>query len=726
MNRDKIKNFFSNKENIIIFIIVLIITIYGAWVRLSNLHTLSLWFDDGQAYLGTLGVLKYGYPMMPSGFVLYHTILTFYIRVFPALILGLNEVALRLPSAIFGVLIIPLIFLFVKEVSNKYIATISAIITSLNFWQIEFSREARYYSEFQFFYLLSVYFFYLGFIKEKKIFKVLYLIFFLLTTLTIHLGFSLIFLFLPLLIYKGYKKFFKKDTIIYFLITSILIIAQLIHRFLYWKVGKTFYLSTIESANIIIRFISKFIGKPKLFFFLIFKYMFPGMYYVVLFGIIIFILYISTKPLRSNFEKWVSITNKNKFDLKLPFNLFFIYFIFFSNVLSLGIGNMYNQQRYVHYAFPYLIIIYSYIIYEVGRLITIPLKQKIPKKIYNLPTILIPFIIFIFTISSINPLISYNIPNRKNGDTVNPLYCPSGTTNIHFDFRNPGKYINKNMSSDDIIISTELINTYPYANKFDNWIWSGNLVAWQPYYKKNINYYDNFFGSIIIRDINQLMNFFNNNNKKNIWLFASYSLDRPQHVSTEIKNFLTSHSEHEVFLGEDNITKVYYFPKDESRFYTITDTIKPISEEIINFPETDKKLFIDFLEPSTANYLKHGWSEVESCGTWSNSKESSLFINFNTKNDYKIKMRVKPFLHPETNQKITIYINNNLIGEAILDEPDFKTISFTVPKEFIKLDNYNSFSFQFKYNIRPSEVGLDSPDPRRLSVLFEFIEIEKI
>jgi len=108
-------------------------------------------------YLGTKGVITYGYPLLPSGYTNFHTILSFYLRAVPALIFGLNELSLRLPSAVFGILSIPLTFIFVREVlKNKYMALLSAVIMSLSIWQIEFSREARWYSEFNFFYLASV------------------------------------------------------------------------------------------------------------------------------------------------------------------------------------------------------------------------------------------------------------------------------------------------------------------------------------------------------------------------------------------------------------------------------------------------------------------------------------------------------------------------------------------------------------------------------------------
>ncbi|GAH23688.1 unnamed protein product, partial [marine sediment metagenome] len=154
-----------------------------------------------------------GYPLLPSGNIMFHNIASAYFKSIPILLFGDNEFAHRFLSASLGVLIIPLVFLLIKKLTNKYIALVSAIILAINTWQIEFSREARYYSEFQFFYILTIYFFYKGFFEDKRIYKILAVIFIFITTQIVTIGMTLIFLFIPLLIYKGFKKFFKRDIV---------------------------------------------------------------------------------------------------------------------------------------------------------------------------------------------------------------------------------------------------------------------------------------------------------------------------------------------------------------------------------------------------------------------------------------------------------------------------------------------------------------------------------
>ena len=54
------KSYFKDRSNIVILAVLLITIGFGAFTRLSSLGSLSYWWDDGQTYLGTLGVLKYG------------------------------------------------------------------------------------------------------------------------------------------------------------------------------------------------------------------------------------------------------------------------------------------------------------------------------------------------------------------------------------------------------------------------------------------------------------------------------------------------------------------------------------------------------------------------------------------------------------------------------------------------------------------------------------------
>ena len=728
------KSYFKDRSNIAVLIVLIIAIGFGAFTRLSNLGSLSYWWDDGQTYLGTLGVLKYGYPLLPSGNVMYHTIFSFYLRAIPALVSGLDAVTMRLPSAFFGICTIPLIFLFGKQMVNKYIGLLAAVIASLNLWMVEFSREARYYSEFQFFYLLTVFFFYLGFFKDRRKFRIPSLILIFVTSLILHQGFTLIFLFIPLLIYKGYKKFFKKDIMVPLAITAFLMIIQLVHRFFFWNVGINVYETSVQSANPVIRLVGKFITGilPDPFFFDIFKTMFPGMYYALSFGLILLLVYIFVKYARNRQEDWKNIYKKNIVDFKLPFNLFFLYFIIFSNLYFTGVGPMNLQQRYVFYIFPFMILGYCYIIFDIGRLIAIPVVKIGPGKLTetkakilkNMIYFIIPLVILLLTINNINPVDSYKITKRVDGDPVNRHFSPSNAASMHYDFNDPGTFVSENKEAGDIVISTELLNMYPYTKQFDYWLWSSEETSWKPYDETDGIFYDRFFKSMLLRDAIQFLDVLNENQDKNIWLVTTYSLFEETHINPEIRDFITSQDELLLFEGDDRSTRVYYFPKEENgeRFYNLAEDIVPLEDQIVPFGE--KKLVLDFSDTKNAGYLKYGWADMEPHGTWAILREASLFINFDERTDYLITIKVKPLFAPDTHQTIKLYFNQELIGERVLDSPEDTTLSFKIPYSIIELDKFNRLGFRFKYVKKPVDLGI-SQDLRLLSVLFKNLEIEK-
>ena len=386
------KSYFRDRTNIIIFVLLVLAVIYAILVRTINLGVLEYWGDDGQTVLGTLGVVEHGYPRLPSGNVMYHAFFSFYLRAIPVMLLGLNEIALRLPSVIFGVLVIPLVFLFVRDLTNKYTGLAASIIISLNIWQIEYSREIRYYQEFQFFYLLSVYLFYLGFFKDSRKCRIASVIFILLSILIHNLGITLLFLFIALLIYKRFKGFFKRETVIFFFIVLIIVAGAMLHRMFFWKAGLSFYDANVntEIKNPVMRLISKFFAPYVPFYSRIFSVLFPTMFYIVFYGWSFVLLHVFIPRVRSSDEDFIDIfgSKKSNYSIKLPFNLFFLYFLFFSNTVFNGIGYMNTQQRYIFHDNVFFIAIFFYIVFEIARLISegiITLLKKGKNIKYGIP-----------------------------------------------------------------------------------------------------------------------------------------------------------------------------------------------------------------------------------------------------------------------------------------------------------------------------------------------------
>ncbi len=752
ISRDGIKKYFKDKTNIAVFIILLAVCIYAIIVRFKNIGVLSYWGDDGQTFLGTYGILNYGFPKLPSGSIFYHTIFHFYLRVIPSLIFGINEVALRFPSAFFGTLMVPLIFIFIKDLlKNKYIALAVSIIASFNAWQIEFSREIRYYSEYQFFYLLSIYLFYRGFFKDEKKFRIAALVFIFLTTLLNEIGFTLILIFIPLLIYKRFKGFFRKDIIISFFIVVAMIAGEMLQRELFWKVGMGFYATNVSSSitNPVLRILSKYFAPYSPFYHRIFKVMFPNMYNFVLYGVILIAIYLFLPWIRSKYEDFIDIYSSpnGKYSIKFPFNLFFLYFLFYSNTVFEGFGFVTGQQRYIYEVNPVFIAIYCYVIFDIVRLLALGistlyktlrnknLKNQVIKNeenyihkknrfcCYTFKSIYLiaAALIIIFTLNWANPINNFKIVYRKNGDPVASVFAPSSTFTFHHDAKTPGQYIYEHKKAGDIVIATDLLNPYGYTRQIDYWLWTAGYDTWQPYVYKDGNTYDEFYGVPVIRDIYQLFKILNENSDKNIWLITSNSIRVPSHITPDVAEFINSQQTYKKVTGLDGVCSAYLFPATNNK--TREFFFEPLPEEIVNVKISNNNPFvIDFTDKKNQQYFNFGWSQIESLGTWADRKYSILFLKINDKKDYEIKLSARTLFLPENAQEMQVIFNNKEIGSINFKDSEMHEYSFNVSSELVKTDTSNIMEFNYKYQFSPFTLGL-SADTRNLSVFVSNIMI---
>jgi len=164
----------------------------GFWLRINNLGSLSLIVDEGHQALAVNGILKHGYPLVPSGLA-YLTIPVYqYFQYVAALVFGLNEFSLRLPGVLFNLASIPMIYLFARSLFDSKVGLLSAFLMTFSVWEIEVSRYARGYAAFQFFYIVSLFTFYKGFIKGERLYQFLVVPVFLLTFVFHPLGATLI------------------------------------------------------------------------------------------------------------------------------------------------------------------------------------------------------------------------------------------------------------------------------------------------------------------------------------------------------------------------------------------------------------------------------------------------------------------------------------------------------------------------------------------------------
>lgn len=195
--------FFKNKNALYI----LLITFIGLLLRLYKLHNNDFWLDE----VYTVIVSNFNFPQMMERVIansqppLYYLLMHFWIKYF-----NFSDYFLDIPSVIFGVITIYVVYLLAKEIFTEKTALFSALFFSLSPVAVFFCKEARPYSLLILFTTLSALYF-LKFINEGNNKKnwFLYVIF---TTLAFYshyvFGYFLVPQYIFIIIYKR-KHFFR-------------------------------------------------------------------------------------------------------------------------------------------------------------------------------------------------------------------------------------------------------------------------------------------------------------------------------------------------------------------------------------------------------------------------------------------------------------------------------------------------------------------------------------
>jgi len=153
------------KQNKLEFGILIAILVFAFILRLSSLGNAPLWVDESISANTAKAITEKGIPEFSSGYIDERAYAFHYIQAF-FLLFGINDFTVRLISALFGLLTIILAYLIGKEYSKSG-GLIAAAFTALFYLEVFYSRQARMYQMFQFFFFLTLYLLYKS--KEKPI-----------------------------------------------------------------------------------------------------------------------------------------------------------------------------------------------------------------------------------------------------------------------------------------------------------------------------------------------------------------------------------------------------------------------------------------------------------------------------------------------------------------------------------------------------------------------------
>jgi mannosyltransferase len=138
-------------------LILVLLTIGGAWLRLSHLGAKSLWLDEG----ATVALARASWQHF--AWVWWHgeaNLQTIYFLLMRSWIrLGSSEAFLRLPSALFGIASIPLMYFVGRKFMGVMPSLVAAGLLGFSPSAVYYSQEARSYSLGILVVLLSTYFF---------------------------------------------------------------------------------------------------------------------------------------------------------------------------------------------------------------------------------------------------------------------------------------------------------------------------------------------------------------------------------------------------------------------------------------------------------------------------------------------------------------------------------------------------------------------------------------
>lgn len=140
-----------------------IILTLGLYLRVSGLSTLGLGFDEPIHIYAAKSLLETGTPTLPSGIEYRRAFLFTSLVALSFKLFGVSALSARLPSVIFGLLSILLVYRIGRSFFGPRVGLIAALLVAFVPYEVAWSRACRMYSMYQFFYLATFYCFYLAF-----------------------------------------------------------------------------------------------------------------------------------------------------------------------------------------------------------------------------------------------------------------------------------------------------------------------------------------------------------------------------------------------------------------------------------------------------------------------------------------------------------------------------------------------------------------------------------
>jgi len=529
------------------YLILLAVAIITFFLHIHKLSYQSLWMDEGFYVLAAKKILKFGYPLYPSGYILFKSIFYSYLLGFFTFLFGQTVFTFRLLSVLLYLISPLLIFSLAKDYINKNILLIAGIIYFLFSWETEFSRISVYYSLLQLLFTVSIFCFinYTFFKKKHK-----YHIFWVLSSFTHQLSIGLAFSFPSLLLLKP-KLFLKKKTLLSLIFWIPFFSFIMLQEVLFWNVGQVYSTQSLGIKNIS-EIVNYFFANFKLIYFKILYKSHPYSFPLFVIGGIILVLYIL----------YMKFFSKKQLKIEILI-LSFIFFTFSFTLLFMGFMRTHPMPRYLFpFHFIYIILIISFIYYLLYFL-----KYFFHFLDLKIVTILLLLIFSYSIFNQVSISRKMEIIDRGYTDRINTDIIYTSGRYYPIDHESLGKYVKQNLKQSDVVIAIHMVYQYLYVGKVNYWLFSGGPGTWDAWEKVDGKWRDFYLGSEWINSVDKLKNIIKTclNKNKRIWLITSTSEQNPAHINKNIYRFLRKNDNRVVWISKDGIGKVYLFSKNKEK-----------------------------------------------------------------------------------------------------------------------------------------------------------------
>jgi hypothetical protein len=494
---------------------------------------------------------------------------------------------------------------------------------------------------------------------------------------------------------KGIRRFFRRDVLLSLSLTSVFYILVQLHEYFFWEVGYV-YAKTDQSFQGMIQY---FFSSFSLKYFYEFYGSFPQMSVVIFAGVFL-LLWTWILERRTTKSQAFSFSK----------NWLFLYLCLLFPVVFLGFFRTHVQPRYLYQLYPLFVLLYAVSLYKLAqlliKLLTMPYARK-RTAVFSAATGVLFVALLFLTTEGVGVEKVKAIVNRQYGDPIRTDIIYRSGRHEHYDHRGPGEYVRQFLQEDDLVVAIHVVFQHIYAGRVDYWLWSGGPGTWDAWEETSEGWKDFYIGARWINNLEGLKQVLEKNPHKRVWIIASPSILRRDHIKENIARFIKSDSEKLVFRGKDGMSGVYLWNEAAKELtgpaHTVEGEWLPALFGKTVFEEEASRGSA-FYVPKREDGVKLGFYTTEE--TFAPGRYS-----------ISLRLKAKDFEQEE----------DRLFGIALLERPEgAQVISNIVDGNMVKKSSgYQNYIFNY-YQSKESRLYLKFLFTGRGNVWLDYVDIEPV